>query len=257
MGILVERTGAVTVLIIDRPQARNALDPPTAAALREALLGFEADAEARVAVITGAGDKAFCAGADLSQVRGEDSPPAVQALDPVNQGLVTDPGLTKPLIAAINGYALGAGLELALVCDIRVAADTASFALPEVQIGSLPGSGGTQRLSRVVGLGPALHLTLTGERVDAAEALRIGLVTRVVPAAELRSEAMRIAERIAANAPLSVRAAKRAVRQGAEMDLAAGLALERLLFTTLKTTEDRAEGRRAFAEKRSPRFTGR
>jgi len=257
MGLIVGRTGAVTVLTIDRPQARNALDPATAAELRQALLGFEADAEARVAVITGAGEKAFCAGADLSSVRGEEAGPAVQALDPANQGLVTDPGLTKPLIAAINGYALGAGLELALLCDLRIAADTASFALPEVQIGSLPGSGGTQRLSRVVGLGPALHLTLTGERIDAAEALRIGLVTRIVPAAELMAEALRIAERIAANAPLSVRAAKRAVRQGAEMGLADGLALERLLFTALKATEDRAEGRRAFAGKRPPRFTGR
>jgi E-phenylitaconyl-CoA hydratase len=161
------------------------------------------------------------------------------------------------VICAINGYALGGGLELALACDIRIAADHARFGLPEVRVGSIPGDGGTQRLPRTVGASDAMLLLLTGDHIDAAEALRLGIVSRVVPSADLRREAEAIAGRIAANAPLSVRAIKRLVKQGQGVPLDIAIAHERLTWGTLRDTEDRIEGRRAFQEKRKPVYKGR
>jgi E-phenylitaconyl-CoA hydratase len=163
----------------------------------------------------------------------------------------------KPVICAINGYALGGGLELALACDIRIAADHARFGLPEVRVGSIPGAGGTQRLPRTIGASDAMLLLLTGDHIDAAEALRLGIVSRVVPAADLIREAEAIAGRIAANAPLSVRTIKRLVHQGRSMPLEVAIAQERLTWGALRDTEDRIEGRRAFAEKRKPVYRGR
>ena len=153
--------------------------------------------------------------------------------------------------------ALGGGLELALLCDIRIAAKNATFALPEVKIGSMPGSGGTQRLSRIVGLGRAMHLALSGDRISAEEALQMGLVSQVVEPADLMATATQLAERIAENAPLSVQMTRKAIREGADLPLAQGLALERTLFTIIRDTQDRAEGRQAFREKRKPDFKGR
>ena len=256
MNISVSGNGFVSVITLDRPDARNALSPDMRVALEAALLAFDADATKRAAVLIGSGEKAFCAGADLTAALPVGSGPAAH-LDRSNRSLVRDLNLTKPVIAAINGMALGGGLELALLCDIRIAAKNATFALPEVKIGSMPGSGGTQRLSRIVGLGRALHMALTGDRFSADEALQMGLVSQVVEQADLKATAMQLAERIAENAPLSVQMTRKAIREGFELPLAQGLALERTLFTIIRDTQDRAEGRQAFREKRKPDFKGR
>lgn len=256
MNISLSGNGFVSVITLDRADARNALSPDMRDALEAALLAFDADATKRAAVLIGSGDKAFCAGADLAAAPPVGSGPAAH-LDRSNRSLVRDLNLTKPVIAAINGMALGGGLELALLCDIRIAAKNATFALPEVKIGSMPGSGGTQRLSRIVGLGRALHMALTGDRLSADEALQMGLVSQVVEQADLKATAMQLAERIAENAPLSVQMTRKAIREGFELPLAQGLALERTLFTIIRDTQDRAEGRQAFREKRKPDFKGR
>jgi E-phenylitaconyl-CoA hydratase len=256
MGLLVDAKNGILILTINRPDARNALLPETAEEIQSRLAAFDDNDNERVAIITGAGDKAFCAGADLSQAR--TLPPAAAAmLNRQDASLIRNPGISKPVIAAVNGYALGGGCELALICDIRIASRNASFALPEVQIGTLPGSGGTQRLMRLIPPGYAYHMALTGERISAEEAYRIGLVTRLVEPAELMAEAMKIAQRIAANAPLSVKAIKRLMAEGPNMPLAEGLRMERGYFNLLRDTEDRAEGRKAFGEKRKPDFKGK
>ncbi len=235
----------------------NAIDPESSAQLVEAWAEVSSRDDIRVAVVTGAGDRAFCTGADLKKTMppstsfarlhyGSRKPPSVATLQ-------TD----KPLIAAINGYCLGGGLELALMCDVRIASSTATFGLPEVTIGSIPGGGGTQRLVRAVGRSDAMLMLLSGERMDATEALRIGLVSRVVPADALMAEAQKIAQRIASNAPLAVVAVKRLAMQGGELSLAAGLELEQQAFGILRDSEDRLEGRRAFAERRPSQFKGR
>jgi enoyl-CoA hydratase len=212
--------------------------------------------DVRVVVVTGAGGRAFSAGADIREfvapqvpVKFRESRRRVdfrQAMDRCPQ----------PIIAAIRGYAFGGGLELALACDIRIAGDDARLGLTEVDLAIIPGGGGTQRLPRLVGRGKALEMILTGARIDAREALRIGLVERVVPAAELTASALELARTLAAKAPVALRYAKEAVVKGLELPLADGLRLENDLATLLRTTEDRIEGAKAFLEKRKPRFTG-
>ncbi|MFQ5694129.1 MAG: enoyl-CoA hydratase/isomerase family protein [Nitrospinota bacterium] len=260
MSLLIEKKDRILTMTLNRPEAMNALDPDTRVRLRDVLEEFREDDGLWVAILTGAGEKAFCAGADIKKTI---SPTLEQSVwdkrRPFLGGRDVYPvleGLTKPVIAAINGYALGGGLEMALCCDIRIASETASFGLPEVSIGIMPGSGGTQRLSRVMGLPHALHMTLTGERIDAREAHRIGLVTRVVAPGDLMKTAREIAETICRRAPLGVRFAKESIRRGAEMNLADGLRLENALFTLLRGTKDAVEGTRAFTEKRKPEFKG-
>jgi len=257
MTIDVARDGRIAVITLNRPDAHNALTPEDSARLMQSLLDLDSEPSVSVLILTGAGPKAFCAGADLSRVVDTTATAAELALGGSDRPLVRDPGIAKPLIAAVNGHALGGGMELALICDIRVASTNATFGLPEVAVGSLPGSGGTQRLQRVVAPGVALHLALTGERIDAAEAYRIGLVTRLVPPEKLMEEAFAVARRIDGNAPLSVRAVKQAVRAGQDMGLAQGLAYERQLFNLLRFSADRLEGRAAFREKRPPKYEGR
>jgi E-phenylitaconyl-CoA hydratase len=247
MEIEVERHGAVLLVTINRPQVANALSLAARDELEAALFAFDADQQSRVAVLTGAGEKAFCAGADLQAATADTKP---------DRALIRDLNLKKPLLAAINGYALGGGLELALVADIRIAAARSTFGLTEARIGSMPGSGGTQRLPRVIGTGNALLLALSGRRITADEALRFGLVSRVVADDELLPATLELAQTIAANAPLAIRAILRAVREGAALPLAQGLALERELFCVIRETSDRAEGRTAFREGRPPNFTG-
>ena len=248
----------IVVVRLDRPEAMNAIDPETRTKLRETWQRIAADDEIRVAILTGAGDRAFCAGVDLKKTL----PPAesfaseafgVQGAPSLIEGLDMD----VPVIAAVNGVALGGGFELVLACDIAIASDNARFGLTEVKIGSLPGAGGTQRLPRAISRSDAMLMLLTGDIVDAEEALRSGIVSRVYSQDVLMDEAMAIARRIAANAPLSVRAVKRLVRLGGDVPLATGFQVERFAFGLLRNSEDRIEGRRAFAEKRKPEFKGR
>lgn len=250
--------GHVATITFNRPEAMNSIDPETSDQFLAAFDEVRRSDTIRVVVLTGAGDKAFCTGADLKKTLPSQETFAQLLFGPA---LAARPlyalEIDKPVIAAINGYALGGGLELALQCDIRIASANASFGLPETRIGSIPGLGGTQRLVRAVGSSDAMLMMLTGDRIDAAEALRIGLVSRVVAPAALAEEARVIAERIAANAPLAVAAVKRVATRGRDLPLAAGLELEQQAFGILRNSEDRVEGRVAFAQKRAPVFKGR
>ena len=248
--------GPVTTITIDRPKALNALDPAVLDGLEAALVDALAR-EARAVVVTGAGEKAFVAGADIGELADLD---AVSAEEHARRGqrvVGVLARMPKPTIAAVNGYALGGGTELALACDIRLASENAVFGLPEVTLGVIPGFGGTQRLARLVGLGPALDLVVTGRRIKAAEALRLGLVSEVVPAAELAARAAAYAAMVAKNAPVAVSLAKRAVLRGADASLSSGIQLEVAHFAACFSTQDQKEGMRAFVEKRAPAFTGR
>lgn len=258
MSLLFEVRDGIAIMTLNRPDAMNSIDPETRAELKQAWRRIAQDNSIRCVILTGAGEKAFCTGSDLKKTM----PPkesfaqltfGTDESDHLLAGMSTD----TPIICAINGYAMGGGLELALACDIRVASDNAQLALSEVRIGSIPGAGGTQRLPRLIGQSDAMLMLLTGDRVDAREAMRLGIVSRVVPAADLLACAMEIAQRIAQNAPLSVRSIKRLVKDGLEVPLDKALQLERYAFGLLRDTEDRIEGRRAFQEKRPPVYNGR
>jgi E-phenylitaconyl-CoA hydratase len=253
-GLRIERDDGVAWLIIDRPARRNAIDRETRRALVDAAAALEADREVRVVVITGAG-KAFCAGTDLKEPPPDQ--PAHPLIDPLPRIAAPLEGLTKPVIAAVNGPAAGGGLEIVLAADIRLASTNATFSLPEVRVGSLPGSGGTQRLFEAVPSALAWKMLLTGQPIDAHEAHRVGLVSDVVAPEELRPATEAIVRAILENAPLSIRAAKLAGRAALDRGLQSGLAFERALWALLATTEDRAEGRAAFREGRPPRYRGR
>jgi (E)-benzylidenesuccinyl-CoA hydratase len=239
---------AVAVLTLNRPDKRNAVNDEMREEMAAAFARFGAEAAIRVAVLTGAGS-AFCAGGDLT-VSAAPDPRRPRIIEPLDR-------FEKPLIAAINGVAFGGGLELALACDLRIAAHGARFALPEVRIGSIPASGGTQRLPAVVGPTLAAQMILTGEPIDAERALAAGLVSQLCAPEALLDTAMALARTIARNAPLAVIAAKRALRVAAGTHRSESLDFERALFNELVLTEDRAEGRRAFREKRPPVFKGK
>ena len=257
MRLIFTVDGPVATITLNRPEAMNSIDAEMRQACVEAFDRIRTDESIRVVVLTGSG-RAFCTGSDLKNTYPPEDGYARAAFGGEGDKSLADLiKVDKPIVCAINGYALAGGLEIALACDLRIAADDAKFGLPEVAIGSIPGAGGTQRLPRVVGMGHALHLMLTGERIDAAEALRIGLVTRVVPAAELLAAATAIAAKIAANAPLAVRAVKHLTVTGADLPLEAGIRAERMAWGVLRNTEDRIEGRKAFAEKRTPVYRGR
>ena len=253
--ILYEKKGHVAYFTINRPEAMNAFDFPTINAFSEATVAFRDDDEAWVAVITGAGDKAFSAGFDLKElIPGQDRLPSPGEGPPlIQRGL----DIWKPFIAAVNGFAMGGGLELALACDLRIAAEHAKLSVPEVKWNLIPGWGGTQRLPRMIPRAKAAEMLLTGGSIDAHEAYRVGLVNKVVPSSELMAEAEALAERIAQNGPLAVRAAKQCMIQGTNMTLEEGMALELNLVDGLLGTEDAKEGPKAFAEKRKPVFKGR
>lgn len=253
--LLMRREGQALVVTVNRPEVRNALAPQTWAELRRAASDAAADPDVRVVILTGAGDKAFASGADIRALRDRTALEGLISVAQESLNLIED--LPKPVIAAIQGFALGGGCELAMACDVRIAAETARFGQPEVNLGILPGAGGTQRLARLVGLGKAKELIFTGAIIDVHEALRIGLVNHVVPAGEHLSAALAMAEQIAARAPVAVRLAKAALNLGADVDIRSGLAFERLAQAILYGTEDKLEGTSAFLEKRAPRFQGR
>ena len=257
MTVEVTVTQGIATITLNRPEARNAIDPDMRSLLHETWRRVSTDGDIRVAVLTGAGDKAFCAGADLKNpLPSSDSPAAREfghdTSDSLLDGLDTD----KPLVCAINGHAVGGGLELALACDIRIASSAARLGLPEVKVGTIPGSGGTQLLPRTIGRSRAMQMLLTGELIDAEQALAWGLVSEVVAPDEVRDRGNEIARIIAANAPLAVRAVKRLVRQGADVSLPTGMSMERYAWGLLRDTEDRVEGRTAFREKRPPQYRG-
>ncbi len=262
MAVRFEIENNVATITIDRAESHNAIDRETNRALADAWIRFRDDPDLRVAILTGAGDRAFCAGADLREV-GEfyRSMTSAQRLARAGQepglgGLTRNLTVWKPVIAAVNGFCLAGGFELALACDIRVASDTASFGLPEVTWGIMPGAGGTQRLPRLAPLGAALELILTGDRISAAEAQRLGIVNRVVPPTDLLPTARKLAERICRNGPVAVRAAKEAVYRGLHLPLDEALQMEQLLAEPVRQSEDAQEGPRAFTEKRKPEFKG-
>jgi len=252
--VLTEVRGPVGIVTINRPQVRNALNHQTIAELVDALDSFDRDDQVRCMVLTG-DDRAFAAGADISQMV---EAGAIDVLDDDNFARWARlRAIHKPVIAAVSGYALGGGCELALMCDLVVASETAQFGQPEVKIGIIPGAGGTQRWARSAGKVRAVEAVLTGEPVRAVDAERIGLVNRVVPSGGQLDEALRLANLIAARPPLAVRLGKEAVNQAMEVPLSAGLEFERKLFYLLFASDDKREGMRAFLEKRPGRFTGR
>ncbi len=260
--VLYERRDRLAIITLNRPEALNALNSSLRRDLLDAFVSFRDDPGAWVAIVTGSGDRAFSAGADLKEMSaGRQAELAGEPVDPFWEAerVALNRGLTiwKPIIAAINGFCLAGGLELALACDMRIAVDHARFGLTEVLRGILPGGGGTQRLPRIVPFGIALQMMLTGEHIDAAEAYRIGLVNKVVPSATLMAEAVALAERICANAPLSTRAIKESAYRGMNGSLEEGLRVESLLSRIIRTTDDSREGPRAFAEKRPAAFKGR
>lgn len=253
-----EREDLIALITIRRESVRNALDQATIGEIRAALRVFEDDPSLRVAIITGAGERAFAAGADVNELRTQPNATAARQLSEHSHSVGLEIArMHKIVIAAINGYALGGGLELAMSCDIRLAADNARLGQPEINLGIIPGWGGTQRLPRLVGPGMAKLLNLTGEMISADEARRIGLVERVYPAAELLDAARTLAQQIATKAPLAVAAIKQAVNQGMEMPLAEACMYEAALFGDIVVTDDAREGCNAFLEKRRPVWKGR
>jgi enoyl-CoA hydratase/carnithine racemase len=253
-NVLYEKKGAIAYVTLNRPQVLNALNSALLADLRVALGDARDDTSIRGVILTGAGDKAFAAGADIAQLAKASAVEAEQSSRATQDTLGLIENLGKPVIAAINGFALGGGLETAMACTIRIAVDQAHFGQPEVKLGVIPGGGGTQRLPRLVGKGRALQLMLTGGMIDAGEAYRIGLVNEVVPAVDLIPRAEAILQEIAANAPLAVRYAIQAVNSDSQKE---GIVLEASYFGLLAGTEDKKEGTTAFIEKRTPHFAGR
>jgi enoyl-CoA hydratase len=255
-NLLLERDGAVAVVTINRPKVLNALNAQTLDELGRVVLELKGDAGVRVMILTGAGEKAFVAGADINEL-------AVQTPTSGREHALTGQrvldlieNLGKPVIAAINGYALGGGCELAMACTLRLAADTAKLGQPEINLGIIPGYAGSQRLSRLVGKAKAMELILTGASIGATEAERIGLVNRVVPAAELMTAARALAADLAKNAPVATAYIMAAINKGLEMPFAEGCVFEATLFGLVASTDDMREGTKAFLEKRKPEFKG-
>jgi enoyl-CoA hydratase/carnithine racemase len=256
-NLLVEREARMAILTIQRPQRLNALDARTLDELRDAFLSFQHDADIRCLILTGAGEKAFVAGADINELA-QDTPQAARTRALAGQGVFDlIEGLGKPVIAAVNGFALGGGCELAMACTLRIAADSARFGQPEINLGLIPGFAGTQRLVRLVGKSKAMEMILTGTPISAQDALACGLINRVVPAAELITEARALAADLASKAPIALSYAMEAVNRGAEMVFADACRLEAALFGLVMGTEDMKEGTTAFLQKRKPAFKGR
>ena len=256
-NVLYEKKGTIAYVTVNRPKVLNALNTPTWADLRKAFEDARDDAALRGVILTGAGNKAFIAGADIGELAQVTAFEAEQSSRFGQEVLDLIENLGKPVIAAVNGFALGGGCETAMACTMRIAVESAKFGQPEVKLGLLPGGGGTQRLPRLVGKGRALALILSGEMIDAQEAYRIGLINEIVAAADLIPRAEAILKKIASNAPIAVKLALEAANKGMETSQGEGLLLEASYFGLCAATEDKKEGTCAFLEKRAPRFQGR
>jgi enoyl-CoA hydratase len=254
--IIVEIAEGIATLTLNRPAVLNALNDQVFNELAEAASNLATDHSVRVVIITG-GEKVFAAGADIAQMASVTAVDVATSDKPSLRALRLIENMPKPVIAAIAGFALGGGCELTLVADIRIAADNAQFGLPEIKLGILPGGGGTQRLPRLIGAGRAKELIFSGDFINAEEALRIGLVNKVVPADQLFIEARKMAKRLIGRGAVALRLAKSAVNEGLKMDLEAGLQYEHKCFSLLFATEDQKEGMKAFIEKRPAKFQGR
>ena len=253
--VLYEVRGRAAVVTVNRPDKRNALNDQVRTDIKAAIRRAAADAAVRAVILTGAGDKAFIAGADIAEFEGKT--PVQQWRDMSNDPVYDVPEeCPKPVIAAVNGFCLGGGMELAFACDIRIASGNAKFGQPEVNLGIIPGGGGTQRLPRAIGAAAALRLILTGEMIEAAEAHRLGIVSEVCAAAELMPRALALAELIASKSPVAVASAKQATRAALSLPLDEGLRMERSLFAMCFASQDKIEGVKAFLEKRTPEFPG-
>ena len=253
--IRIDNSEGIATITIDRPEVKNALDLATVGEMRAALQTVAAHPEAGVLIITGAGDAAFVSGADINDIRarGRD-----EGLAAINSSLFAEiERFPRPTIAAVNGYALGGGCELALACDIRIASDTAKFGQPELGLGIIPGAGGTQRLPRIIGMGRAKHLILTGDVIDAKQALDIGLITAIAPPGQLQIRARELAKKVLRQGPLAARLAKVALNAAGRVDLDSGLLIETLAQAICYASDDKREGTAAFLEKRKPKFTGK
>jgi enoyl-CoA hydratase/carnithine racemase len=256
-NVVYEKKGAIAYVTVNRPKVLNALNTPTWKDLRTAFEDARDDTAIRGVILTGAGNKAFIAGADISELAHVTAFEAEQSSRFGQEVLDLIENLGKPVIAAVNGFALGGGCETAMACTIRIAVENAKFGQPEVKLGLVPGGGGTQRLPRLVGKGRALQLILSGEMISAQEAYRIGLVNEIVPATDLITRAEAILKQIAANAPIAVKFALEAANKGLETSQSEGLLLEASYFGLCAATEDKKEGTSAFLEKRAPQFHGR
>ncbi len=255
-AVLYEKEGRIAVMTLNRPEALNALSGQLSKELHDAMVDFRDDPELWVAILTGSGDRAFSAGADIKGFQPATDDDVKAAKAGASGPPVRADTILKPFIAAIHGYALGGGLELAMTCDIRIAADNAQMGQPEINIGFMPGAGGTIRLPRFIPRAIAAEMLLTGSRIDAEDALRCGLISRVVPRDQLMQTAKEIALTICERGPLGVRASKEALIQGYDMPLEEALSLERRLNTELRKSDDFMEGAKAFAAKRPPQYKG-
>jgi enoyl-CoA hydratase len=253
--LLVEVNDSIGMVTVNRPEVRNAMNPETVQEIYQVMKDFAANDEVKVVIFTGAGNKSFVSGADINKLKERTY---LDALQPGMQGLNQQiEQFDKPVIAAVNGFALGGGCELAMACDVRIAAEHAKFGLPELNLGIIPGAGGTQRLTRLVGRGKAKELILTGDIIPAREAERIGLVNKVVAIDQLLSTAIEMAQKMITKGPLALYLAKKAIDAGSDAPLHVGMMVEKLSQAVLMSTEDKVEGTSAFLEKRPPRFRGR
>ena len=255
MSIRVDLSESIATLTIDRPAVKNALNRETVEECLEALSELAGNDEVAVVIITGSGESAFVSGSDINEIRERTRDDGLAAIASSLCSAVDH--FPRPTIAAVNGYALGGGCELALACDVRIASETAKFGQPELGLGIIPAAGGTQRLPRIVGLGWAKHLVLTGEIIDAKQALEIGLVSAVTPPGQLQIRARELAKRILRQGPLAARLAKVALNASARVDMDSGLLIETLAQALCYSSDDKTEGTTAFLEKRKPKFTGR